>query len=176
MKIKGYMAMSADGFIADREGGVSWLEPFQKVDAGYDSFIAGIGTVVFGRATYDQSVGFPGEWAFAGKRSIVVTSRPLIDPPDGVEAWSAGVPALIDALRSDPGDAGDAWVIGGAALQTAFIAAGAFDSLDLFVVPVLLGDGVRAFAPSKPGPAIGLQSAAALGSGMVRLSYARAAA
>ena len=168
MKVRGYMAASADGFIADAGGGVDWLTPFQAVEAGYDAFIAGIGTVIFGRATFDQTRGFPGDWAFADKRSIVVTSRPIDDPPKGVEAWGDGVAALIKEVRADKGDA---WVIGGAALQAAFIEADALDTLDLFVVPVLLGDGVRMFPRSRRSRSIALTSAETLGRGMVRLSY-----
>jgi dihydrofolate reductase len=165
------MAASADGFIADADGGVDWLMRFQSVDAGYDAFIAGIGTVIFGRATFDQTRGFSGDWAFADKRSIVVTSRPIDDPPKGVEPWTVGVGALIEKIRADRGEDGDAWVIGGAALQAAFIAAGALDTLDLFVVPVLLGDGVRMFPRSQISRLLALTSVEALGRGMVRLSY-----
>lgn len=171
MRIRGYMAMSVDGFIADREGGVAWLDAFSGVDAGYERFIAGVGTIVFGRLTYEQSLGFSAEWPFAGKRSIVVTSKSLRDPPREVESWSSGIDALIGRLRDDPGDGGDAWVIGGAMLQSAFIDAGALDSLDLFVIPVLLGDGVRAFPATKTGTNVRLRSSEALGKGMVRLSY-----
>lgn len=175
MKIRGYMAMSLDGYIADAEGGVSWLDPFNSVDAGYDAFFAEIGTVVFGRLTYEQSLTFTGDWtfdkAYAGKRCIVVTSKSLADRSDSVEDWTTGVPALIEALRADPGADGDAWVIGGAMLQSAFLEAGAIDQLDLFVIPVLLGDGVRAFPPAKAGPPLTLLSSEALGMGMVRLSY-----
>lgn len=171
MKIRGYMAASVDGFIADRDGGVGWLEPFQSVDSGYDAFLAGIGTVVFGRKTYDQVREFLGGWPYAGKRAIVVTSRPLNDAPDGVVSWSDDLSALIAMLRRDPGRDGDAWVVGGADLQSAFIELGALDTLDLFIVPVLLGDGVRMFRRSNPEPELSLVYSEVLGLGMVRLSY-----
>jgi hypothetical protein len=83
MRIHGFMGMSLDGYIADKEGGVGWLDRFQSVDYGYDAFIAGIGAVVMGRATYDQAVGFPGGWPYGGKRGLTVTSRPLEDAPQG---------------------------------------------------------------------------------------------
>ena len=178
MKIRGYMAMSLDGYIADVEGGVSWLEPFNSVDAGYDAFFAEIGTIVFGRLTYEQSLTFTGDWtferAYAGKRCIVVAGNPPTDRSGSAEYWTAGVPALIKALKADPGEGGDAWVIGGAMLQSAFLEAGAMDQLDLFVIPVLLGNGVRAFPQAKAGPPLTLLSSGALGMGMVHLSYSLA--
>lgn len=152
------MAVSVDGYIADRFGGVGWLDPFNSVDAGYEAFIAGIGTVVVGRATYDQALGFPGGWAYEGKRGIVVTSSPLVDPPEGVARWDGDLAALIDELRADPDDK----------------EAGAIDTLDLFVIPVLLGDGVRMFPTSGKRQPLKLTVAETLGLGMVRLSYAPA--
>ena len=50
-------------------------------------------------------------------------------------------------------------------------AAGALDDIDLFVIPVLRGDGVRAFPTAETGASVTLRSAEALGAGMVRLSY-----
>ncbi|MCW5713623.1 MAG: dihydrofolate reductase [Bauldia sp.] len=169
MRIRGYMAASADGYIADREGGISWLDPFNDVDAGYGAFIAGIGTVVMGRRTYDQVRTF-GAYPYAAQRSIIVTHRPIEAAPPGVEAWREGVTSLIAQLRQTEGER-DAWIVGGAALQAEFIAAGALDSLELFVIPVLLGDGVRMFPPSPFSRPLRLDGATALGKGMVRLAY-----
>ena len=165
------MAMSVDGFIADGSGGVGWLDPFQAVDSGYDRFIADIGTVVFGRLTFEQSVSFDGPWPFAGKRGFVVTSRAIGDLPDGTVVWTDTVSNLVQSLRSDPGIDGDAWIVGGAMLQASFIAEDAMDSIDLFVIPTLLGDGVRAFPPTERSKALVLRSSETLGMGMVRLSY-----
>jgi len=169
MRIRGYMAASVDGYIADREGGISWLDRFNDVDAGYDAFMAGIGTVVMGRRTYDQVRTF-GPYPYAAQRSVIVTHRPIEAAPAGAEAWHDGVPSLIAQLRRTEADR-DAWIVGGAALQAEFIAAGALDSLELFVIPVLLGDGVRMFPPSPLSRSLRLDEARALGRGMVRLAY-----
>ncbi|MCJ8142042.1 dihydrofolate reductase family protein [Ancylobacter sp. A5.8] len=173
MAIVGYMAASLDGYIADRDGGISWLAPFDEVDSGYADFIADIETVVMGRTTYDQVIAMGREsgagWFYKGKRSLVVTSRPLADAPVGVEPWQEGVPALIAHLRALPGNS---WIVGGAGLQDAFIAADALDRLDLFVIPVLLGDGLAMFPRNARGPrGLTLERSLALPKGMVRLTY-----
>lgn len=165
------MAMSVDGFIADGSGGVGWLDPFQAVDSGYDRFIAGIGTVVFGRLTFVQAMGFDGPWPFAGKRGFVVASEAVGDLPDGTVIWKDKVTDLVQLLRSDPGTDGDAWIVGGAKLQASFVAEDAMDSIDLFVIPTLLGDGVRAFPPTGGRKSLALRSSETLEMGMVRLSY-----
>ena len=151
--IRGYMAMSLDGYIADVDGGYGFLNRYDRVDYGFDAFISTIGTCVFGRTTYDQSVATPGDaWPFAGKRIIVVTSRPLSGEPAnvaGVEVWYRGVGAgLVDHLRAATG--GDVWIVGGGKLQAAFFEMDAIDRMDATIIPVLLGDGIRMFPPAVP--------------------------
>ncbi|MBB3771842.1 dihydrofolate reductase [Angulomicrobium tetraedrale] len=172
--IRGFIAASLDGYIADRDGGIGWLAPFDEVDYGYAGFIADIGRVVMGRGTFDVVTGFESGWPYAGKGGIVVTSTPLANAPAGVEAWHKGVPALIAHLRAREGEnaGGDIWLVGGGGLQAAFIEAGALDRLDLFVIPVLLGEGVPLF-PRTPAPprTLTLEASLALDKGMVRLTY-----
>ena len=170
-RIYGFIAASLDGYIADRNGGLDWLSPFDDVDSGYGAFIAEIGTVVMGRTTYEAVAAMPGGWLYSGKRALIVTSRALADAPDGVEPWQDGVPALIDHVRTR-GD-GAVWVVGGGGLQAAFIAAGALDRLDLFVIPVLLGGGVPLFPPGlTPACRLTLAETERYTNGMVRLRYA----
>lgn len=172
--IRGYMAASLDGFIADPDGGVEWLKPFEKVEYGFREFFAEIGTAVFGRATYEQSLGFPGPWTFAGKQCLVVTSQPLADPPPGVEAWQQGVgEGLVRRLQAAEG--GDAWIVGGARLQGALFDLDAIDRFELFVIPVLLGDGVPMFPKSARRHRFDLTSARSLPEGMLYLDYRRRA-
>ncbi|GLK70846.1 dihydrofolate reductase [Ancylobacter dichloromethanicus] len=167
----GFIAASLDGYIADRNGGLDWLTPFDDVDSGYGAFIATIGTVVMGRTTFETVAAMPGDWLYAGTRVLVVTSRPLAGAPAGVEPWHDGVPALIAHLGESAGE--DVWVVGGGGLQAAFIAAGALDRLDLFVIPVLLGGGVPLFpAEATPARRLTLVETESYANGMVRLRYA----
>lgn len=138
MRVRIYAAVSADGYIADAAGGVGWLEGFDAASAGIDAFLAQVGTIVMGRASFDQALGFPGPWPYAGKRVVVLTSRPLPGRvPEGVEAAS-GDPARLDLARGP----GDVWLFGGARVFRDFLDAGRVDSVELYVVPVLLGDGI----------------------------------
>ena len=65
-----YIAMSLDGFIADRHGGVDWLYGNTPDDNGgsYESFAAGVDTVIMGRRTYDQITAelSVGAWPYEG--------------------------------------------------------------------------------------------------------------
>ncbi|SLN48897.1 hypothetical protein PSA7680_02535 [Pseudoruegeria aquimaris] len=168
--ICGYMAASADGFIADSEGGVGWLDAYNGVDTGYAGFIQTIDTVIMGRKTYDQVVGFGVGWPYEGCRCIVLTSSPLSGDLGGPEIWQGSLQALGAAMQGRR-----AWAVGGARLQADLIRAGVLDWLDLFVMPVFLGAGVPLFpAPGAP-QALALQDVERFDRGILRLRYAPAA-
>lgn len=86
---RSYIAASADGYVADADGGVAWLERFtDPAGLGYGPFYAAVETRVMGRATYDQVRGF-GDWPYDDRPTFVVTTRPLDDMPHaGVTAIS----------------------------------------------------------------------------------------
>lgn len=141
--IRGYIASTLDGFIAAPDHSFAFLEPYSAEDADYAAFYAEIGTLVMGRSTYDVCRPMT-PWPYAGKRTIVVTSRPVSDLPEFAEVWSAGIDGLIEHLK---GADQDVWVVGGGRLQQAFIDRDALDRLDQFVVPLILGAGI----PLYPG-------------------------
>jgi dihydrofolate reductase len=169
MRIRGYIATSLDGYIAAADGGVDWLQDFQAQDFGFAEFLEDIDTVILGRATYDQVRSFGVDWPYAGKRAVVLTSRPVEDLPDGVEPWNGPVEQLAAKLRAEGG--GDAWVVGGASVQRAFLEAGAFDRIELFVIPILLGDGVPLWPRSERQHRLSLTTMKVLEGGVVRLDY-----
>lgn len=142
-RIRGYIASTIDGFIAEPDGSFGFLEPYPAEDADYEGFYAGIGTIVMGRDTYEAVLKSP-EWSYKGKRSIVVTSRPIPSLPPDTEVWNRGVDALLDELRATDRP-GDVWILGGGRLQQAFLDRNAVDRLEIYVVPVILGDGIPLF-------------------------------
>jgi len=170
-RIKGYIATSLDGFIADREGSLEWLFRYDDMDLGehdYRLFAETIRTVVMGRDTYDFIAAQPGPWAYAGKRVIVVTSRP-IEAPSGELETRHDVEALIAELREL--DDGDVWMLGGGRLQAAFLARGALDEIEIFVMPELLGGGSPLFPEGVPRTSPKLVEAKALDKGCAYLRY-----
>ena len=172
--IRGYMAASLDGYIADREGGVDFLKPYEGIDYGFTAFLSEIGTCIFGRSTFEQSVQLepPGSWSFASKRVVVVSSRPLIQPPPNVETWDRGVcDDLVRYLRAAEG--GDVWVVGGARLQGALLDLGAVDRLEIGLIPVLLGDGVPMFPKSQHRTLLDLVDVRRFDRGLLILDYRR---
>ncbi|MEO3475601.1 dihydrofolate reductase family protein [Roseomonas sp. CAU 1739] len=168
-RVRLYAAMSIDGCLADAEGGIAWLAPFDAQDYGMVGFLSGIGALLTGRATYDQVRDFA-DWPYPGKRVVVLTHRPLdSDPPEGVEAAAGDLAAIVTRLRVET--TGDIWLLGGAAVAQAALAQGLVDTLEIFVIPVTLGDGIRLFGREGVPRGWRLDAARPFPNGVVGLEY-----
>lgn len=166
--IRCYIAASLDGYIAAADGGIEWLKPFDTEDYGYKSFINEIGTVVMGRTTFDQALLFP-EWPYKDKRVLVVTSRPLISAPAGVETRPAHFKDLAQELRAQDRDT---WLCGGTQLLEGFLGIDAVDRLELFLIPVTLGGGIPLFQrDTGPQNRLRLALSTPYPNGVVKLVY-----
>ena len=163
-----YVAQSLDGFIADEEGGVGFLDCVEEAgeDYGYHEFYEGVDSLVMGRATYDF-VAAHGTWHYAGKPAWVLTSRPIEDPFDGVTVTSASPEAVLAEIRA----AGltSTWLVGGGRLAAAYLAAGLVDEWVVSVVPAVLGAGAR-LVPAAAG-SLELTGQRTYPSGLCQLTY-----
>ncbi len=170
-RIIGYIAASLDGLIATEDDNLDWLFKYDGMDLGehdYRTFLRGIRTVVMGRGTYDFIAREPSPWAYDGKRTFVVTSRP-IEAPKGPLELRGDVDALIGELRAL--DDGDVWMLGGGKLQMAFLERGALDEIEIYVIPEMLGGGRPLFPSTGFRASPTLVSAQAIDGGCVRLHY-----
>ena len=131
-KFKIYLAASLDGYIADKDGDVGWLEPFDGTDYGYEAFIEGIGAIVMGRKTCNQVFSF-GEWPYEGIQTVIWSSLELMDLPEGIESFSGPVEELSVRLVELSADK-DVWILGGGTVNSAFLEAGLVDSIEIFIM------------------------------------------
>jgi dihydrofolate reductase/ribosomal protein S18 acetylase RimI-like enzyme len=150
-----FIATSLDGFIAREDGAIDWLTGpgapgvGAGEDYGYDAFFAAVDAIVMGRNSYDLVRAFPA-WPYGDKPVVVLTSRPLGDPPaDGDVEAMTGSPADVVARLAARG-LGRLYVDGGKTVQ-AFLGAGLVDRLVITTVPVLLGRGIPLFGPLPHG-------------------------
>jgi len=171
MKTRAWIAASADGFIADPSGGVGWLDRWNPHAFGYDAFFAGIGAVVLGQATYETALAF-GPWPYGERKAYVLTSRAL--PPAPHLALASLDPAVLHAAAARETASGDLWHVGGGRAIAAFLDAGMLDEIEVFQMPLLLGDGIRLFPGSTPRETelTLVDSEVFAASGAVRLRYA----
>jgi len=144
MTVSVFVGASVDGFIARRNGNLDFLPPGGGEPHGYDEFIATVDAIVIGRNTFETVLGFP-EWPYAGKRVVVLSSRPVPDHTanGGVVEHLSGTPSDIVSRLAETG-ARHLYVDGGITIQQ-FLRVGLVDRLIVTRVPVLIGDGIPLF-------------------------------
>lgn len=167
-----HIAVSLDGRIARPDGAVDWLADFPAEAFGFDDFLAGVDAILMGRATYDAVRGH-GDWPYPGKPTVVVTSRPLPDPPPGVEARGGPLGAIVTALEARA--LGRVWIEGGGQIVRAMLALGRLDVLEMAVIPLVLGEGIPLFPAGTPETKLRLIRCEAKPRGALHLVYERAA-
>lgn len=170
-----YIAVSMDGFIAGPGGAMEWLNDYGDAMGGYGAFDASIACSVMGRETFEFVRKYAPPNSTDMRRCVVLTHRPLGDVVGNVEAYQGEIPALARDLRaSAAAKGGDVWLVGGGEAIRAFLDAGEIDRWRLFVVPVMLGDGIRLVAGGREAMRkYRLAETHRFGSGVVELRYER---
>ena len=78
-----YIGVSLDGYIADKDGGLDWLDFIpnpEGSDMGYYEFMSGIDALVMGRNTFEVVDGFDIDWPY--KKPVFVLSNSLTEVPE----------------------------------------------------------------------------------------------
>ncbi len=165
-----YVASSLDGYIATLDGGVAWLDPYQQSgdDHDFGDFYASVDGLLMGSHTYEFSLAHP-PWRSSDKRSWVFTGRelPVADP--SVTLTPADPGSLLQSLGSE---FRRLWLMGGGQLAASFRQRGLISGYEIFVIPVLLGEGIPLFAPGPGQETLELVDSKKHASGIVRLSLA----
>ena len=165
-----YVAMSVDGFIADKNGSVAWLEklPPSDSDYGYGRLLSNTDALIMGRKTYEQVISF-GEWPYADKLTWVMTSQPLVSDRDDVIMTHQSPADLITEI----GERGlrQIWLVGGGLLAKAFHDQSLISETIISVIPYLLGEGVPLFALGARETSLTLTTAETYDSGVVQMTY-----
>ena len=165
-RLRYQVAVSLDGFIAGPNGEYDWIVMDPTVD--FAALFKEFDTAVMGRKTYDVLTGQGGDGAMPGldvvvfSRTLPATARP------GVRIFNDDPCEIVAALKAKPGR--DIWLYGGGTLFRALLDAGLVDTVEVAVVPVLLGAGVPLLPPGATTKLV-LADQKTLPSGIVALSY-----
>ena len=170
-KVYVYIATSLDGYIAEPNDGMGFLDVATDGDQdyGYYDFISGIDTVILGRKTFDWVMTQVPENPHKERTTYVISrqARPSVENLH----YRSDIPALIMELQSQPGKG--IFVDGGAEVVHTCLQAGLIDELIISVMPVLLGDGVQLWRDGRPKLPLKLVSAIPYPKGVVKLHYVR---
>ncbi len=173
-KVVLFIAMSLDGYVADKNGGVDWLYGHDKdsTDMGsYGEFIKSVDTVLLGYNTYHQvaTVLSPNVWAYEGLKSYVITHRENLTPvANDIEFYSGSLSTLINKLKQQDGK--DIFVCGGAKIANELCRENLIDVYDISVIPTILGGGTRLFEDDLPTLRLELKSSD-INNGIQQLTY-----
>ena len=174
-KIRLYIAASLDGFIARENGSLDWLSNLpnpDKLDYGYGTFISEIDTVLMGRKTYDEILGFGVDWPYSDCSSYVISrSEDLKISTPNTEQLKAIDNDVLEGLKAK--SKADVWLVGGGSLISTFLDLEAIDEIMLCVIPVILGSGIPLFPLNSKETALELKSTEAYSSGAVMLTYTK---
>lgn len=145
-RLRYQVAASLDGYIAGPNGEADWIPMDPDIDFG--ALFAQFDTLLMGRRTFDGMVaqGNAGGGAFGMKTVVVSRTLKGVDHP-GATIVSGDLAGKVAALKAEPGK--DIWLFGGGELFRSCLALGLVDTVEIAVVPVLLGGG----RPLLPAPA-----------------------
>lgn len=143
-----YIATSLDGFIADRNGGIEWLDSIPippNEDMGYVDFIRNIDALVMGRSTFETVLGFDVDWPY--EKPVFVLSNSLQSIPDSHKDKAQLVKGTLTEILGQIHDKGHfrLYIDGGRTIQN-FLKEDLIDEITMTVFPVLLGGGANLFS------------------------------
>lgn len=163
------VAASLDGFIAGPNGEYDWIVPDPAMD--FVALWAQFDTVLMGRRTYEVAKTRRGAFSGSVARWVVVSRTLKPEAGADIELISDNVTEQVAALKAQTGKPEkDIWLFGGGVLFRSLLNAGLVDTVELSVMPVMLGGGVP-LLPEGERQVLQLDESKPLASGILMLKY-----
>ena len=173
-KVTIHMVASLDGFIAKKDGSVSWMQSADKYEPGITlteeaiaTFLQTIDCYVMGSKTYEKALQLG--WPYGEKRVIVLTHRNLNSDRKNVSFYKGDLVQLINNKLKPKYS--NIWLVGGAMMTKKFLQLGLANEIVLSIIPILLGGGLLFFDYIGKELPLHLKEATTYKDGMVELTY-----
>jgi dihydrofolate reductase len=168
-RIRYQVASSLDGYIAGPRGEADWIITDPDID--FRALFAQFDAVLIGRRTFEgMARGKKKPGAMPGMKTFVFsrTLRQRDYPKVTIVAEKAR--ETLEALRAEAGK--DIWLFGGGLLFRSLLDEGLVDTVELAVIPVLLGGGLPLLPPPATQAKLKLTGHKVYQTGIVLLEYA----
>lgn len=138
-RVRYAVAASLDGYIAGPNGEADWIITDPDID--FAAIFSQFDTFLVGRRTFErmERSGVPGMKTFVFSRTLRQRDYPE------VTVVAEKPEETVAALRASAGK--DIWLFGGGALFHSLAEAGLVDTVEVTVIPVLLGGGIPLLPP-----------------------------
>jgi dihydrofolate reductase len=180
MKTQYYTATSLDGFIATEDDSLDWLFSLGDVgETSYPEFIAGVGALAMGSATYEwmlrhadriaADMGAP--WPYA-QPTWVFSTRALPGVAGADIRFVHGDVRPVHARMRAAAGGKNLWIVGGGDLAGQFFDVGLLDEMIVQIGSVTLARGKPLFPRRLVDAPLRLLSVRQVGTGFAELRYA----
>ena len=146
-------AISLDGYIAGPNGESDWIVSDPDID--FAALFAQYDTLLIGRKTF-TAMGSAGQQSMPGITVFVFSTTLRQEDYPQVTIVSEGAGEVVRRLREQPGK--DIALFGGAGLFRTLLDAGQVDTVEVSLIPVLLGTGISLMPPPYGAVALRLTS------------------
>jgi dihydrofolate reductase len=173
--------VSLDGYIEDALGGFDWTEPTDEFFTFITDVVRPVGTYLYGRRLYETMAVWETEPALAAQSKLMADFANVWQAADKI-VYSTMLHDVStantrlerrfdpDSVREIKASAASDLTVGGATLAAHAFDAGLVDECQLFVHPVVVGEGKPAF-PRHDSVQLELLEEHRFGSGVVNLRY-----
>ena len=141
-KIVCFIAMTLDGYIAEENHDLSFLDAFNdsEIDDFIRDFLKGVDTLIMGHQTY-QFIKDSNPWPYPNHQSYVITHQDYASSDHIV--YTSDYESLVKDLKQQHGK--DIWLVGGGKLIHSFLQSNLIDEFQISILPILLGKGIPLF-------------------------------
>ena len=144
-KIILFIAMTLDGYIADDQDQLEFLDPFNDVKINienYESLMNRVDALIIGRKTFDTISKLVDKWPYENHHTYVITSRPK-ENQKNITYVNEQLETFISKLDRDSKK--DLWLVGGGMLASSFMEKSFIDEYQITLIPKILGYGKKLF-------------------------------